>query len=67
MASRSTRNKLRWQVEKAIGHMDRATEHLAIVDIKAEGQSAYIEKHMALLVVMIEGVKEVLQDFRNGL
>jgi len=47
--------------------MDRAVEHLAMVDIKANGQSAYIEKHMAMLVVMIEGVKTVLKDFREGL
>ena len=65
--ARSTRNKLRWQVEKAVGDIDRAIEHLARLDAMQGGQSDYINKHMPSLVVLLEGVKDPLNQFREGL
>lgn len=67
MTARSTRNKLRWQVERAVGCIDRSVEHLARLDAIAEEQSDYINKQMPALIVMMDGVKDVLNRFREGL
>ena len=67
MTGRSTRNKLRWQVEKAVGCLDRAVEHLARLDAIAEEQSDYINHQMPAIVFMMDGVKNVLNRFREGL
>ncbi len=67
MAARSTRNKLRWQVEKAMTNIDRAIENLAFIDAVADNRSEYIKTYMAGLVVMLTEVKKVLEEFRTGL
>jgi len=64
---RSTRNKLRWQVERAVGDIDLAVEHLAKMDAIAEEQSDYINQHVPGLVVLLEEVKNTLNRFRDGL
>jgi len=64
---RSTRNKLKWQVEKSMGCVDRATEHLARLDLIAGEQSDYINKHVPRLVVMLEAAKTIFSEFREGL
>ncbi len=67
MTSRSTRNKMRAQVEKAMGNVDRATEHLARLDAIGEGRSNYINSFMPKMVFMLEEVKKTLGSFREGL
>ena len=67
MTHRSTRNKLRWQVEKAVGNIDMAVEHMAKMDAIAEERSDYINQHVPGLVVLLEEVKKTLFRFREGL
>ena len=67
MTGRSTRNKLRWQVEKAVDCQDRSLEHLARLDGIADAQSDYINEFMPGLVILLEEVKKTLFRFREGL
>ena len=67
MTGRSTRNKLRWQVERAVGDIGLAIEHLAKMDAIAEEKSDYINKHVPGLVVLLSEVQDTLNRFREGL
>lgn len=67
MASRSTRNKVRWQVDKAIRDAEKIIEHLAYVDQLAGGKSPYIDKMLPTMVILADTHLEVLLKFRSGL
>lgn len=67
MTKRSTRNRIKWQADKAINHMERAMENLAKLDGMAEDRSAYIADHMPHLVIMLQGALRVIRQFRDGL
>lgn len=67
MASRSTRNKLKWQADKAIANVVKIQDHLKYMDDLCQGKSAYINKHIPALVAAMEMVKLCLEKFRYGL
>jgi len=64
---RSTRSKVRWQIEKAADQLTRCMEHLARADAMAAGRSTPIENYLPQLVVMLEEVRKVLLGFRAEL
>jgi len=67
MANRSTRNKLRWQAQKAIECLDRSLEHLKYLDDLAEERSPQINEALPLLVMGVTKVKEALSFFKDTL
>lgn len=67
MSGRSTRNKLRFQVKRAITRMDEVMFHLNMVDIMAAGRSKHIDETLPAIVEMIDGCKKVLEKFRSSL
>jgi len=67
MAKRSTRTRIRFQIKKAANAIDDSIEHLAKADVHADGRSSIIGKRMPQLVTMLEGVKQVLLQFRGEL
>lgn len=67
MAARATRNKIRFQAGKAINMLVRSQEHLAKLDVMADGQSEYINKNLPILVGFSEELKRTLEQFREGL
>lgn len=67
MSGRSTRTKIRFQVAKAARAMDLVMEHLAKAEIYADKRSSIINDKMPKLIVMCQGVKEVLIQFRQEL
>lgn len=67
MTTRSTRNKLRHQIERVLNDLDRCLGHLKFLSDLSEGQSDYIETHLPGLVFMVEGIKSVMKKFREGL
>ena len=64
---RSDRNKVRFNVEQAINDLERAEEHLARLDIIADGRSTFIDEQLPRLVLLLDGVKQVLVKFRSQL
>ena len=64
---RSTRNKVRFQIERAAECQDRAIEHLKNATDMADSGSTPINKQMPDLVKMLMSVKGVLLKFRSEL
>ena len=67
MAKRSTRNRLRCQVQAVVNDLDRAMEHLHNVDLYAEGGSDEITETLPKLVAMLAGVRKIFVDWRSKL
>ena len=67
MTHRSTRNKLRFQVVRVQGCIDRIQEHWALLDELAGGKSEYVNDMLPLLVASIEEYREACKSFRSGL
>ena len=67
MASRSTRTKIRFQIDKACKALDESVEHLAKADVLADAKHPLIIEKMPDLVVMLDGCRQVLEQFRSEL
>lgn len=67
MTARSTRNRLRWQIGRAINDVNRCQSHLKQIDEMGEGQSAHINKFLPNIVEVSEMLVKVLEAFREGL
>ena len=67
MATRSTRNKIRFQADKMLCHCARIQENLKYMDDLANGGSAYITREMPMLVNVTEMLEGVFKRFREGL
>jgi len=67
MAERSTRNKIRWQAQKAIEKAEKVIEHLRYLDELAQGQSEYINHSLPPVVYLADGFVNILKRFREGL
>lgn len=65
MTSRSTRNRIRLQLERAANNLDRAMEHIAKADAFQGAQSNFLEKTIPNLVVILEGAKNMLLEVRE--
>ena len=67
MASRSTRNKVRWQAKKILDNIDRIYGHLKYIDELAEHRSPYIDENIPKLVALFSGIEEIVKQFYEGL
>ncbi|KKM24365.1 hypothetical protein LCGC14_1605860 [marine sediment metagenome] len=67
MTQRSTRNRLRGQVQAVVNDLDRAMEHLRNVDLYADGGSDKITKELPKLVAMLSGIKDIFVRWRSEL
>jgi hypothetical protein len=67
MAPRSTRNKIRTAVQRAIVDMDRCMEHLQTCDELSDGKSVFINEHLPGIIVMVEGMRTVLKQYYDML
>ncbi len=67
MASRSTRNKLRYKAKKLIDCVDTMESYLQEIDNLAQGHSEYISRMMPDLLVLCEGARTIFRQFRDGL
>lgn len=67
MTKRSVRNKLRFQVQKAIEHQDRSLEHLITMDAIADDRSGFITDVLPSVVTAVSKVQEILKTFRSKL
>jgi len=67
MAERSTRNKIRWQAQKAIEKAEKVIEHLHYLDELAGGGSEYINHSLPSVVYLAQSFVDILKRFREGL
>ena len=67
MTQRSTRNKMRFQMEKVVAHLDRTFKHLQYIEELAGGQSPFINETLPFLVAAIEELKKGCNRFRESL
>ena len=67
MTARSTRNKMRHQVEKVMNDLERAQAHLKFLSELTEGKSPYVEKNVAELSIMFGAMSGLVKLFREGL
>lgn len=67
MAGRSTRNKIRGQVEQAIKKMDDCMGHLQACEAMADEKSTFINEHLPGIVVGVQGLQHVLKQYYDML
>lgn len=67
MASRSTRNKIRFQAKSALDDCKRAQTHLVYVGALADERSDYINGHLPELIAALEFLIETVDKFNEGL
>lgn len=67
MAGRKTRTKIRFQADKALADLDRCVEHLAKMEIIADERSPYINENLPKVIMVLEGARQILQQFKEGL
>ena len=67
MGSRSLRNKIRWQAEKVLGHVDSMFEHWRYLDELADNQSPFISETLPILLAALSEYKEAVKKFRESL
>lgn len=67
MTARSTRNKLRHQVERIDNDLDRALSHCKLLDEMAEGQSDLINEFLPDIVKLLSFMKDIIIKFRTEL
>ena len=67
MASRTTRNKLRFQSLSAMQDLKAAEKHLTQLGALANDQSPYIDEHLPTIMVGLATVILVLEKFDEGL
>ena len=67
MAARSTRNKVKWQADKALRNAEHILEHLKFIDDMAKDRSNFIKGSLPVLVGATEMLRNALAKFRQGL
>lgn len=67
MANRSTRNKMRFQVEKAIAHVDKIFEHWRYLEELTGGESPHVNELLPVLVSALHEYREACVSFRESL
>lgn len=66
MAQRSTRNKIKYNVNECINKLESCQKNMMIIDDLAGGQSDYLEKYIAQIVMLFDGLYNLLVNFRKG-
>jgi len=64
---RSTRNKMRWQLEKIIFKLKSCDEHLDYLESLAQGQSQVVNNFLPQHKELLHKVHSVFVDFRDNL
>lgn len=67
MAGRSTRNKIRFQADKAVADIDNSLEHLAKIDAIQGQRSDFINRSLPEVVALLEAVKTMLGEWKTRL
>ena len=67
MAARSTRNKIKWQVKQAMKHLDTVMLDLKKTTDMADGRCPFTEEHVPGLVLVLDGVKILLDQYYDML
>jgi len=67
MASRSTRNKIRFQAHSAMDDLKAAQVHLTQLGALGDETSPYIDDNLPVIMVALESVRVVLDRFTEGL
>lgn len=67
MASRTTRNKIRWQAKGAIDNLQLAQKHLCQLAYLAGDRSDYIDNNAAELIACTEMLLQAVEKFSEGL
>jgi hypothetical protein len=67
MAGRSTRTKIRFQADKAIADLREALEHLGKLDAIQAGRSDWINDTLPQIVMCIEGLIEMINEWKQRL
>lgn len=67
MAQRSTRNKIRFQVDAALEDLRKGQNHLGLIAALAEDQSDYINDNLPILMATMETVIDAIDVFGGKL
>ena len=67
MANRSTRTKLRYQMDKVSTGFKRIYEHLQYLDELANDESTYINENLPPLIKATMEIEKAFERFREGL
>lgn len=64
---RSTRNKMRFQMEKVVDHLDRTFKHFQYLEELSGGGSPFINETLPFIVAAVQELKKAVLRFRESL
>jgi len=67
MASRTTRNKIRYNVSTAIINLEKAQNNLVGVAALSNERSPYIDDNLPIMIAALESTISVVKEFNKGL
>ncbi len=67
MAKRSTRNKIRFQLDAALEDIRKGQNHLGLIAALADDQSGYIDSYLPSIMAALETVIDAIDGFGDGL
>ncbi len=67
MNKRSTRNKLRFQLEAALVEIRKGQNHLGLIAALADDRSKYIDDNLPIIMAALETVIDAIDKFSEGL
>lgn len=67
MNKRSTRNKIRFQLEAALTNIRKGQNHLGLIAALADDQSDYIDNNLPVIMAALETVIDAIDVFGDKL
>lgn len=67
MAKRTTRNKIRWQVQNALDDLHRCQNHLGQAAALADNRSEVIDKSLPAIMASLELTRSALDSFYESI
>lgn len=67
MNKRSTRNKIRFQLEAALEDIRKGQNHLGLIAALADDQSGYIDDNLPIIMAALETVIDAVDSFGDKL
>lgn len=64
---RSTRNKMRWQVEQILNKVEDCQTHLGYINVLSEGRSEIVNDFLPQYAELLRQVHALFVDFRTRL
>ncbi len=67
MSGKTTRHRIKYQVNQALNNIEKIYEHLRVIELEADGRSPIIDNDLPLVVQGLKMFEDVLFEFYEKL